>query len=154
METVLRKVYVEKLQEEDIDWFVNVACTRMITEELKRPELLNTERLYQLANKFYEDGTAYIAKCGNERLGSTAFVVLPNLLNPNITTMTEIIWYVQPEHRHTRAAALLLKSLIQSGNNLSDETTLSLLPSTDINQEGLKRKGFHLEEYSFRKKNK
>lgn len=136
---------------DDYVWGVEVAATRMILEEVKRPELLNKERLYFLVDKMIEDGTAIIAKDGNKPVGVIASLLVPNTFNPELKTLAEVIWYVLPEYRNTRAGALLLKAHSERAAEVADETTLSLLPTSLVKFDSLEKRGYHLEEFNFRK---
>jgi hypothetical protein len=73
------------------------------------------------------------------------------LFNPDIKTLAEIFWYVSPEHRQTRAGALLLLAFNKKAEEVADEATLSLLSSSEIKIESLEKRGFLLSEFAFRK---
>lgn len=152
MEMQSRKYTVDYLQIEDIPWFVEVASYHMLHDELKRPELYNREHLYNLAYKGCLDKTGLVAKVDGECVGGIAGLLVPNMFNPLMTTLAELVWYVLPEYRHTRVGAMLLKAF--DGLNVSDETTLSLLPTSEVNVKTMNKIGFNLEEYGFRKRNK
>lgn len=153
METVLPNFTVEKLKEEDITWFVDVAATNMLTEELKRPELLNREHLFALAAKAMNEGTALIAKLGDEPVGAIGALIVPNMFNPNIKTLVEVFWYVLPDYRSTKVGGMLLFALEGLAvETKAEEVTLSLLPTSEVGVENLAKRGFNLEEFGFRKK--
>lgn len=141
---------VELLEEKDLIWSVEVACRRMINEELKRPELFNREQLYNIVLKIIQDGTGIIAKVDGEPVGGIAGLLVPNTFNPEITTLAEFIWYILPEHRGSRAAAMAFNKYIEMAKTCCDEATLSLLPDSNVNLKSLEKRGFKHEELAFR----
>lgn len=151
MEIQLHKFSVEVLTELDLSWFVETASVRMLTDELKRPELINLDALYALATKGMEGGTAFIVRKGYEPVGALGALLVPNIYNPNITTLAEMFWYVLPEYRDTRAGALLFSAFERKGEECADEAVLSLLGSSTINMKTLEKRGFLLGEFAFRK---
>lgn len=150
METAKREYSVEHLTLDDYVWSVEVAATRMLLEELKRPELLDRENIYMLVDKMIADGTALIVKHQGKPVGALGALLLPNTFNPDITTLAEVIWYVLPEYRNTRAGMMLMQGYIEMAE-MADEATMSLLPSSDVNLQSMAKRGFILEEYAFRK---
>lgn len=142
---------VVPLEINDLPWFVETAAINMLTYELKRPELINVENLYMLSRKGLEDKTAFVVKKGGENIGALGSVLVPNFLNPFIKTLAEVFWYVLPEYRNTRAGLLLLNSFDERARQLAQDATLSLLPSSLVNLNTLKKRGFNMEEVGFRK---
>jgi hypothetical protein len=151
MEIKSHNIYVENLTQDDLRWFVETAAVNMLTDELNRPELINLDQLYLLATKGMNEGTAFIAKKGYEPVGALGAILSPNLYNPNITTLSELFWYVLPEHRNTRAGVLLFSAFNSKGESLADEANLSLLGSSTINMKTLEKRGFLLKEFAFTK---
>lgn len=141
---------VGSLTHDDYVWSVEVAATRMILEEVKRPELLNKPNLYKLVDQMIVDDTAIICRKNGEPVGCIGALLVPNTYNPEIATLAELIWYVLPEHRKGRAAFLLLKEYIKLAETVADEATLSLLNSSEVNMFSLAKQGFHKEEHAFR----
>lgn len=140
---------VEHLTSDDYIWAVEVAAIRMITEEVKRPELIHRPQLYALVDKMIADGTALIAKCDGEPVGAISGLLMPNPLNPTISTLAEIIWYVLPEYRKTRIGGMLLSAYMELGDEVADEYTLCLLEDSPINHSSLINKGFVKAETAF-----
>lgn len=151
MEMQSPKFTVELLSPETMFWFVEVGATRMLLDELKRPELLNKQQLYALAAKGMADETAFVVKRGDYCVGALGALLVPNPLNPEIRTLAEIVWYVIPAARKTRAGVLLLKAFDEKAKEVADEATLSTLPSSDVNNSTLEKRGYYLSEYAFRK---
>lgn len=140
-------IRVEILTPEYKDWFVNVACVRMLTEEVKRPELVNIDHLYSLLDRTM----CLVALKEDIPIGATAFTITPNLYNPNIVSLVELFWYVLPEYRKTRAGFLLIKELENTASQIANDLIISILPHSDINIKSLEKRGYKLEEYALRK---
>jgi hypothetical protein len=149
MET--KQLKVVPLTEDDVKWFVEVAAVNMLIDEVKRPELVNLNQLYLLAFTGMQSDTAFVVKKGEECIGALGAIVIPNLFNPDLTTLVEVFWYVLPDYRNTRAGALLLKAFEERANEVADEATLSLLGSSTVNVATLEKRGFMLNEFCFRK---
>lgn len=154
METQGKKFTVGVLQEQDLYWFTEVAAFNMFVDELKRPELVDLERMYEITNNMLSGGTAWVVKCDGENVGAIGALLTPNLFNPRITTLVELFWYVLPEYRNTRAGVLLLKAFEEKGEECADESTLSLLPSSEVNIKSLEKREFLLGEFAFRKEHR
>lgn len=142
---------IRPLDETNVDWFANVASVNMFTDELKRPDMINMQRIYLLSNQFIENGTAFVVSKDGNNCGAIGGFLTENLFQPSIRTLAEIVWYVLPEYRNSRAGYLLLKAFEKRGRELADEITLSILPSSSVNTETLNRMGFTLSELAFRK---
>lgn len=149
-----RKIYVEKLQPEDLFWFVETASVNMLMDEVKRPELIDLNTLYQLSSKSMGEGTAFVAKCNGEPIGALGSILLPNIYNPRILTLVELMWYVLPKYRNTRAGALLLLAFDNEARILKSDAILSLLSNSAINTKTLEKRDFNLKELSFVKQYK
>lgn len=154
METQSHKITVEVLQEQDMEWFVETAATRMLTEELKKPEYVNTESLYVLATMGALSETAWVAKKDGVPIGALGVIKVPNVYNPTLETLAEMFWYVPPEHRKSRAGLMLLDAYTKKAEELNIEATMSLLPSSLVNEKTLAKRGFVLGEHAFRKERK
>jgi hypothetical protein len=154
MEMHLPKITIETLTQEDAEWYVEVATVRMLEEEVGRPELVHLPSLHTLCRMLIASGTGFIAKSDGVCIGIIGGLLSPNVFNPNITTLSELIWYVIPEYRNTRAGLLLLKQFIDKGDECADETTFCLLHTSQIKIATLEKRGFHLCEFAFRKQNR
>lgn len=145
-------ILVQPLGIEDLEWFVEVAAVRMLTEELQRPELVNLERLYQLAAQGANAGTAWVARDFSGNVGALGSILTPNPFNPDIMTLAEVFWWVDPTFRDTRAGYLLLKAFDKKASEVADESTMSLLPSSAVSFRSLEKRGHKLSEVAFIKR--
>lgn len=152
METRSPKYRITAIQPSDFPWGVEVASVRMLTEEVKRPELINLSALYLLVNKMYEDQTALIAWDGDKRVGCIGGYLSPNLFNPTLGTLYELIWWVDPDYRKTRVGVMLLSEYEKMAQESEAfDTTLSLLSTSPVNFKSLEKRGWTVEEQAFRK---
>lgn len=136
---------------EDMVWVVEVASYRSITEEAKRPDLVNKERWYQIAKVICDSGIGFIALDGEKRVGMIGGLVSGNLFNPEMVKTTVITWYVLPEYRSTRVPSLLLKNMEEEARIAGKGLTFSLFSSTKIKDSTLEKKGYLLTEMSYTK---
>ena len=137
------------LTPEHFQWAVHVAGKNMIMHEVKRPELYHRESLEGLANKMMMDGTGILAFYEDKPIGAIGGVLVPHIYNPNIIVLSELMWYVLPKYRNGRAGLLLIKAFKKLAEELADEATLSILPSSDVKPETLEKLGFKLGESAF-----
>lgn len=72
-----------------------------------------------------------------------------HFMNPDITVLTELFWWVQKSYRHTRAGLLLLNKYIDEGKKIADWLTVSLEHKSTVNARSLTRRGFKLHEHSY-----
>lgn len=140
---------VEKLSNSNIKWFVETAGVNMLTNELKRPELIDLNTLYALADKMMGGSTGWVVTKAGEPVGALGALLVPNIYNHSFITLAELFWYVLPEHRNGRAGILLLDAFDQHADLHADDATLSLLPSSEVRS--LDRRGFKLCEKAYRK---
>ena len=153
METQSHKITIEPLTSETLDWFVDVAAVRMLTDEVKDTRLINRNTLQKLASLGMESGTAFVAKSGDKCVGAIGGLVVPNLFNPELVSLNEVFWYVLPEFRKTRAGYLLLKAFDNKGKEVADFTNMCLLFDSPVSIESLEKRGYMLKEFSFSKDN-
>lgn len=148
----MSKYEIGIIDKEDFQWCAEVASVRMLTEEVKRPELVDVPTLYLICNKMYEDQSAIVAKVDGEYAGAIGGYLHPNILNPNIATMAEMMWYVLPEYRRSRVGAMLLNAYDKMiKESPAHDATLSLLHTSPVNFSSIEKKGFKVEEQAFRK---
>lgn len=77
-------------------------------------------------------------------VGYIVGVISPNALNPEITQLVEILWWVDPEFRGGTAAARLLAAFIDRGREVAHWVFVSPCLAGDGAELGLERAGFRL----------
>lgn len=154
MEMLSHKITVEELSMQDIDWFVDTVVKSMVVDELKRPELFDRPTLYNLVQVGVDAGSAFIARKGDEKIGGIGGLLVPHIFNPNIKVLVELAWYVSPEFRRGRAGFMLVKAFVKKAEECADESTLSLLASSQVNHSSLSKLGFSANEVGFLRKHR
>lgn len=84
-----------------------------------------------------------------EPLGFIAGTVAGHPFNPNIRVLTELFWWVVPEHRVTRAGFLLLDEFTRIGRRSCDWIVFNVQRHTPVGRRHFERRGFVQKEYSF-----
>lgn len=87
---------------------------------------------------------------GAVQTGMLIAVVHPHLFNPELVVLTELLWWVAPEYRATRAAALLLHAFEETAKRIgADWVVMSLEAKSPLNPDALEKRGYRLQERSY-----
>lgn len=112
----------------------------------KKP-LFDKESAPKIVETWIEKHLVFIAE--KDTVGQIGFIIgaiTPHLFNPKLRMLAELLWWVDPLHRHTRAGHELLSEFVHWGRNNVDWITFSLQDITPVKETTLKRFGFrHLE---------
>lgn len=76
-------------------------------------------------------------------------VLVPHPYNSEIKTLVEGFWWVNPEHRSSRAGALLLNAYIEHGKRIADWVIMTLEHDSPVNETTLTKRGFVLKEKTY-----
>lgn len=98
--------------------------------------LLITEHLFLVAES-------------NGPLGFIAGMVVPHTLNPAITVLSELFWWVAPQHRGSRAGLLLLNAYVAAGKQRAHWVTMTLEADSPVAPRCLEQRGFRLKETTY-----
>ena len=143
---------VRLAEKKDMDWLVNTAGYNMICFEVSKPEWFNEDQFELLYSKGIEDKTCFVVTKGKELVGVLGGILVPNIFNSKYTNLTEILWYVLPEHRRSKCGYLLLKEYSKLSDTISGVSTFSILTdSSEVNIDTIEKFGFKLKEFSFYK---
>jgi len=135
---------------EHLEWIRDVAATRMLVEELYKPQYVNKDKITHLIEAGLSTNTVWIVLKNDSPVGALGALCVPNMFNPNITCLVEVFWWVSPEHRSGRAGLLLLNAFLSKSDKY-DESTMSLLTTSVVMNETLLKRGFELREFGFHK---
>jgi L-amino acid N-acyltransferase YncA len=106
----------------------------------------------QFLARFIEEQPVFVAETEDGTLvGFIMGMFAPHYFNQQILTLTELAWWVQPEHRGSRAALLLLQAFSDCGALHAEWTMLSLEESSQLNDRTLAKRGFRRVERSYLK---
>ena len=92
-----------------------------------------------------------IALRDGERVGFIAKLIAPHHFNPDIRQLSELLWWVQPEHRNTRVGMLLFKDFMKFGETECDQMSFVLEHHSPVKDQFLLKYGFRLQERAYLK---
>jgi len=82
-------------------------------------------------------------------VGFIAGLLGPHFFNPAITQLTELLWWVDVEHRGGKAGVRLLDCFTEYGRAHADWTVFTLEEKSPVNPASLERRGYRLHEKSY-----
>lgn len=82
-------------------------------------------------------------------MGFIAGYVTPHIMNPGITTLCEVLYWVSEKHRRTRAGLLLMDGFVKWGRENCDWICFGLESNSPVNDATLLKRGFRLKERNF-----
>lgn len=112
----------------------------------------DVEHLGKLAFTFLQNGYVWLAFDGEEPVGMLAAVMEPNMWNPKVRQMRELIWYVVPEKRKSTIGGRLFKQYCLKGEELKQAGKInvyftSMMTSTQACD--LESRGFRCTERTY-----
>lgn len=144
---------IKPATEKDRQWVVGTAAKRMVEEEIGRSDLYVPAQIAMFFHRVVKDETGLICWKDGKRVGMVGGILLPHHLRPSYVVLTEIVWYVDPDYRQTRAATLLMNGYKKLIDEKADEGIFSLLAHTPVDDSSMERMGFKPYErnYIYRK---
>jgi hypothetical protein len=103
----------------------------------------------QLLRTLMSHHVMFVARQDGTPIGFIAGMLVGHPMNPTITVLSELLWWVAPDHRGSRAGALLLDAYTNYGKSHAQWVTCSLEAHTKVNPKSLEKRGYRLNEYSF-----
>lgn len=112
----------------------------------------DVEHLGRLAFTFINNGYVWLAFDGEEPVGMLAALMEPNMWNPKVRQMRELIWYVVPEKRKSTVGGRLFKQYCLKGEELKQAGKInvyftSMMSSTQACD--LESRGFRCTEKTY-----
>ena len=95
------------------------------------------------------DQVFLIADNDHGPVGFIAGFVTAHVLNPAITVMSELFWWVAPDARGSRAGAALLTAFLAIGKMRSDWIVMTLEAESPVNPATLLSRGFRVKETAY-----
>ena len=97
-----------------------------------------------------ETGLVLVAeKKDQEQVGFIIGAMTPHLFNPKVIVLAQLLWWVDPARRKSRAGYLLLREFIDWGKKNADWITFSLEENSPLNEQTLIKIGFRRTERSY-----
>jgi hypothetical protein len=134
---------------DDIDWVIDQAW-EFCEFFGSRYSLFNEEYLREYVPELMEKHVFLVA-CDHDgtRMGFLAAMRVTHLLNPLISTLSEVAWWVAEQFRGSRAGTYLLLKYVGIGRDTAKWVTMSLEANSPVKPEALERLGFRLQERSY-----
>lgn len=143
-------VTVRRATTSDLDWLM--VQLRAFSEFFRSSrELFGDENHARITMQgLIENHVVFIAERDDGiRMGFVGGILVPHFMNPTIRTLSELFWWVDPLHRHSRAALLLLEAFTEHGKLHADWITFSLEDHSPVSDRCLTRRGFKPKEQSY-----
>ena len=96
-----------------------------------------------------ENHIVFICDKGQAPVGLIVGLLNAHLFNPEIKVLTELLWWVDEEHRNGRAGLMLLNEFVKFGKEQADWITMSLVSNSNLNPKTLGKFGFKAVESSY-----
>ena len=139
---------VRKAVTEDISWLIAESDEFAKFFDSKLP-LYNPEHLRHVFAVLTDAHLLLVAEVNGERSGFIAGLYTPHFLNPQITTLTEVLFWVSPKFRGSRSALKLFNAFNEWGELHADWIVMTVEDKSQMSDRSLNKRGFTLKEKSF-----
>jgi GNAT superfamily N-acetyltransferase len=106
----------------------------------------------RLIDKIRKQGVALVAEQDGEVIGMLLAMINGDMWLPEVKTLREIAWWVDPEHRGTNAGGKLLKEYNRIGELMVEKDIISAYTITTLGMGdhlNLQKRGWHAIETNF-----
>lgn len=141
---------VRRATSTDLDWLMTQlrAFSRFFGSE--RALFGDEEYARKTMSGIIENHVVFIAEREDGALmGFVGGLLVQHFMNPKIRTLTELFWWVDPDHRRSRAALMLLETFMAYGKENADWITFSLEDHSPVSDRCLTRRGFKPRERAY-----
>lgn len=90
-----------------------------------------------------------IAEIDNKVAGFISGMIIRHLYNPNIVTLIENFWWVNPLFRGSRAGSMLLDKYVEVGKKYAHWIIGTIEDASPVDERSFLRRGFKFKEKSF-----
>lgn len=135
---------------EDADWLIG-ELKKFSDFIVGKRQLFSDEAVAREAlERFFEPPhLLLIAEINGTKVGFTGGLFSGHLLNPTIRILSEVFWWVVPEHRGGRAGLKLLEAFTDWGKRNADWISFSIQKDTPVNETTLTRRGYKPRELTY-----
>jgi hypothetical protein len=139
---------VRKAKVEDIEWLVaeSEEFAKFFDAKIS---LYNPEHLSHVFGVLIDSHLIFVAEVRGERSGFIAGLYTSHFLNPHITTLTELLYWVSPKFRGSRSALMLLNAFDEWGAEHADWVLMTIEDKSPMKDETLFKRGFRHKENCF-----
>ncbi len=134
---------------EDESWILEQSADFAKTYPSKLNLAENLPYMKLLFKNLIENHVMIIAEMAGTRTGFIAGMKAPHHFNPNLTVLSELLWWVPEEFRGSKAGSALLEDFIAVGKGSADWITFTIEEQTPISDKSLIKRGFRPTEKSY-----
>jgi hypothetical protein len=116
-----------------------------------RRELFPDDETYvhEALARLVSDHVVFVGEENAEAVGFIVGMIQPHIFNPAIRVLTELFWWVAPEHRQARVGGLLFLEFVKWGKANADWITMALEEKSPVSETSLTERGFRRWESSY-----
>lgn len=139
--------------EEDMDDILRMSKSFYDTTHHARNIPLDEESVVRLVEMLLDGGILLVAEVDHKVVGMIAGYVHPYMFNNNVMQLGEIVWYVDPEHRATRAGLLLLEELEAEARRAGVDymVMMNFVDGPEVVNRAYTAAGYNMTEYAWTK---
>lgn len=140
-------------EERDLENILEMSKAFYATTHHARNIPLDEGSVIHLVNLLLEGGILLVAEIDEEVVGMIGGYVHPYIFNNNVMQLGEIVWYVKPEHRATRAGLLLLDCLEAAAkqNGVDYMVMMNFVDGPEVVNRAYTASGYNMTEYAWTK---
>lgn len=90
-----------------------------------------------------------VAELDGDMAGFIAGLIAPHILNPSIKVLSELFWWVKPEHRETKVGGSLFKEFEKYGEDNCQWIVMIIESISPVKPESFLSRGYKLKEQAF-----
>lgn len=136
---------------EDKPWILDQLQAFSQFFDSARPLFPTMEYADSLLSVLIETQLFLVSRDENGLTGFIAGFIAHHPLNPDITVLNELFWWVKPECRGSRAGLLLLRAYEDYGKQHAHWIVMTLEADSPVHPDTLIRRGFRPKETTFLK---
>lgn len=144
------RIWVRRAYHDDVPWLLDEL--REFSEFFGSKHPLfpdDREHAKKVVHDLIREHVFFVAERGWVRAGFIAGLMHRHFFNPKWWVLTEVLWWVSPEFRGSRAGLLLLDEFVEYGRDHAHMIVMALEAKSPIHPKTLERRGFHLHESSY-----
>jgi len=138
---------VRVAESQDIPWIAGELKT--FSGEIKSPYPSTDKEAHTFLQNMLDHHVIFVAEKNGVPAGVIGGLISPHLYNKDVHILSEIFWWVIPEHRKSRAGLLLLNAFTKFGREVAQIVTISKTNLSPINDRVLNRRGYDFRESTF-----
>lgn len=143
-------ITVRKAVKDDVDFLLSQLDVFSDFYGTKKRLFPNEDYAREKLTELIKGQVVFIAeKQGVGSIGFIAGILFNHPFNPDIRVLSETFWWVQEEHRNSRAGLMLLNEFTEFGKETADWVTTAIEEKSPINDRVLLKRGYKATEKNF-----